>query len=220
MSDAHITVYGNVASDVHTVPMRNGEEIASFRLASQRRYRNRRGHWVDDEPSFFRVVCWRPALAANVLKSVKKGEAVVVNGRVKLKDWTDDHGYQRTDAEIDAWSVGYDLARGTAEFTRSRRAVVTTDGGDPLDAVRSEQRAREGDEVIADPQTGEVFSVSQLQRERTGTSNGAGTGTAAGNGTGNGTGTGVGEPAGPTAPDDAGSGAEESDESAGAGLVA
>ncbi|PSK96644.1 single stranded DNA-binding protein [Haloactinopolyspora alba] len=167
MSDATVTVTGNVASDVQTVPVRK-EEVASFRLASQRRYLNRRtGRWVDDEPSFYRIVCWRPALAENVAKSVKKGEPVVVQGRLKLKDWTDANGNQRTDAEIDAWSVAYDLVRGTAEFTRTRRQLLNrTDDGDPLDALRSEQRARAEDEVIEDPATGEMFHVSELQRER------------------------------------------------------
>lgn len=166
MSDANVTIIGNVASDVQSYPINNGSRVSSFRLASQRRYYNRRtGRWVEDPAAFYRVVCWR-TLAANVAESVRKGEPVVVHGRLRLNDWIDDDGHRRTDAEVDAWSVGYDLMRGTAVFTRSRRQTQAGDDDDPLDHIRSEQRARAEDDVIVDPDTGEMFSIAQLQRER------------------------------------------------------
>ncbi len=167
MSDANVTVTGNVASDVQSVPIRRGDKVASFRLASQRRYQNRRtGRWVDEEPAFYRVVCWRAALAENILACLKKGEPVIVNGRLKLKEWTDSNGNQRTDAEIDAWGVAYDLGRGTAEFARARRQTVSVDESDPLDTLRSEQRAHADSDVIVDPLTGEMFTAGELHRER------------------------------------------------------
>lgn len=190
MSDTNVTVIGNVASDVQSKPTPTGV-VTSFRLASQRRYYNRRaGRWVDDDPAFYRVVCWR-SLAENVRDCVRKGEPVVVQGRLKLTDWTDEKGHTRTDAEVDARSIGYDLMRGTAVFTRSRRQVVVADDGeDPLDHIRSEQRANAAHDVIVDPSTGEVFTVSQLRGaedrpgaearpgngERTGESGGTGAG--------------------------------------------
>ncbi|TDD98287.1 single-stranded DNA-binding protein [Jiangella asiatica] len=175
MSDTNVTVTGNVASDVQSKPTPGGA-LTSFRLASQRRFYNRRtGRWVDDDPAFYRVVCWR-SLAENVRDCLRKGEPVVVQGRLKLKDWTDSQGHTRTDAEIDAWSVGYDLMRGTAVFTRSRRQVTVEDDEDPLDLIRSQQRANAAQDVIVDPSTGEVFTVSQLRGadERPGHGPGAG----------------------------------------------
>lgn len=167
MSDTNVTIIGNVASDVQYHVTRGGL-LASFRLASQRRYLNRRiGRWVEEEASFYRIVCWR-SLAENVRDCVKKGEPVIVQGRMKLKDWTDDDGHKRTDAEVDAWSVSYDLMRGTAQFTRTQRQVAAAGEDDPLDHIRSEQRARAGEEVIVDPATGEMFSVGELQHERSG----------------------------------------------------
>jgi single-strand DNA-binding protein len=165
MSDANITVMGNVASDVQSRPAHGGF-VTSFRLASQRRYFNRRlGRWVEEEAAFYRIVCWR-SLAENVRDCVKKGEPVVVQGRLKLKDWTDEDGHTRTDAEIDAWSVAYDLMRGTAAFTRTRRQTLVTHDDDPLDAIRSQQRAHVGEEVIVDSQTGEIFQAGELQRDQ------------------------------------------------------
>lgn len=166
MSDANVNVIGNVASDVQSHPTKNGDWVASFRLASQRRYFDRRARrWTEEPPSFYRVVCWR-GLAENVKNCVKKGEPIVVQGRMKLKDWTDDSGNRRTDAEIDAWSVSYDLMRGTAVFTRTRRSADTENVDDTLNQIRIEQRARAGDEVIVDPDTGEMFNVTQLHRDR------------------------------------------------------
>lgn len=165
MSEANVTVVGNVASDVKSYPANNGS-VTSFRLASQRRYYNRRtGRWVEEEAAFYRIVCWR-GLAEHVGQCVKKGEPVVVHGRLKLKDWTDDTGQRHTDAEIDAWSVAYDLGKGTAVFTRTRKQAQASTEDDPLDHIRTEQRASAGDDVIVDPVTGEMFSVSDLQRDR------------------------------------------------------
>lgn len=56
--------------------------------------------------------------AITVANSIKKGQPVTVNGRFRTSEWEGEGG-TRTDLVIDATSVGHDLTRGTAEFTRA-----------------------------------------------------------------------------------------------------
>ncbi|HEY9410253.1 MAG TPA: single-stranded DNA-binding protein [Jiangellaceae bacterium] len=168
MSEPIVTVMGNVATDVRTRTTKRGVPVSSFRLACQgRRYDAASRRWVDDKPSFYNVVCWK-SLAENVAECLKKGDPIVVHGRMNLKDWRDDAGRSGTDAEIDARSIGHDLMRGTSEFSRSRRKVEQADEDDALDSIRSEFRARRADEVLVDPETGEMYSVNQLSDEAPG----------------------------------------------------
>lgn len=105
-----------------------------FRLVTnRRRYDDKTGQWVDAGTNYFTVKAWR-GLADSVQHSLRKGEPVVVVGRLDLQTWRDDKGQDRLDATIHADSIGHDLSRGTAVFTSS--------GGAPMDK-RSEPAARE-----------------------------------------------------------------------------
>ncbi len=137
MSD-NITVRGLVATDVRLNMAENsGLQIASFRLCStDRRYDRDKGSWVDGQTNWYSVSMFR-YLAANAAFSLNKGDRVVVTGRLKVRPWTDASGRSGTSVDIDADSVGHDLAWGTARFTRhtsekddqSRAAHDLSDGG-------------------------------------------------------------------------------------------
>lgn len=166
MSEPIVTVMGNVATDVRTTTTKRGVSFASFRMACHgRRWDPQSRRWVDNKPSFFNVICWR-SLADNVGESLQKGDAIVVHGRMNLKDWSDADGRSGTDAEIDARVVGHDLMRGTSLFSRSQRKPDSIDEDNELDNVRADFRARRGDEVIVDPETGEMYTAQQLQGDR------------------------------------------------------
>ena len=134
MNDLTVTVTGWVATDpkLHVVP--NGSDLVSFRLASTARYFDRpNNQWVDRDTEWFTVRVFRAA-AFLVEESLRKGQPVVVVGRLHTNEWTSDTG-QRTDLVIDAQTVGHDLTRGVARFTR---AVVDAK------AAEAEDSAQEG----------------------------------------------------------------------------
>jgi single-strand DNA-binding protein len=80
------------------------------------------GEWTDGETSFVTVLCWR-TLADNVAKCLHKGEPVLVKGRLHVRPYEKD-GVSRLAVEIEATSVGHDLARGVASFQRPRRPAA------------------------------------------------------------------------------------------------
>lgn len=118
MNENTITVTGNVCADLVSRSTPSGAEVTSLRLASTpRRFRN--GAWEDGETNYYTVNCWR-TLGRNVFASVHRGDPVVVEGVLRVRKW-ENNGSSGTSVEIDAQTVGLDLGRGTAVFSRTRR---------------------------------------------------------------------------------------------------
>ena len=91
---------------------------ATIRVGSTPRKLNREtGEWQDGETSYYTVTCWR-RLAENVHGSLRKGDMVIVRGKVSTRSWLDDQQRVRMEVEIEADSVGHDLAFGWSRFNR------------------------------------------------------------------------------------------------------
>ncbi|MCY7290346.1 MAG: single-stranded DNA-binding protein [Cryobacterium sp.] len=117
MTDS-ITVTGIVATTPRHLVTSSGLAITSFRLASsQRRFDRVKQTWVDAETNWYTVSSFRQ-LAHNVVRSVQKGEHVVVAGRLRIRPWenADRNG---TSVEVEADTVGHDLAWCSTVYTRS-----------------------------------------------------------------------------------------------------
>lgn len=119
-NDAHISLNGYVATQPTYRETRTGVPSLSWRVAwTPRRLDRVTGEWTDSGTSFAWVYCFRK-LAENAATCLRKGDPVVVRGRVTVRDYEDKNGLQRTTMEIDAISVGHDLSRGVAQFQRVR----------------------------------------------------------------------------------------------------
>jgi single-strand DNA-binding protein len=126
--DTNLAVVGNVL----TAPEwrrtgASGSLVANFRVASTaRRFDREKGQWVDGHSFRVRVTAWR-RLAEGVASSIAVGDPVVVYGRLYSNDWQDEQGNNRMAYEMEAFSIGHDLARGRARFFRTRLAQVTSE---------------------------------------------------------------------------------------------
>lgn len=118
MSDTYVTLHGWVGSDVsYRDPQ--GISVANFRVASTPRLK-KEGKWVDGETTWYSVTVWRH-LAVNIRDSVRKGDAVVVHGRLRTDTWKREDGETNSTLQIEASLVGHDLTRGTSRFARTPR---------------------------------------------------------------------------------------------------
>ena len=125
-----------------------GDDVSSvkLRIAYTARWRNREtGEWADGATTFVNVQCWRQ-LADNVATCLRKGEPVLVMGRLRIRSYNDAEGKTRSLVEIEASSVGHDLTRGTAHFSRAYRPA----GGRPVEKAQDLQRLM-FDEAIGRP---------------------------------------------------------------------
>lgn len=99
--------------------------VTTFRLGTSNRKRDpQSGVWSDGPTSWYRVSVYR-ALGEHAFASLKKGERVIVTGRLRLSTWENESGRGMA-ADIDADAVGHDLLWGTSLYTR---ASVSSNGG-------------------------------------------------------------------------------------------
>lgn len=126
INDANIDLTGFVASEPSFKRLATGTSTAKLRVAyTERRLNRETGEWGDGPTSFVTVLCWR-SLADNVAMCLRKGEPVLVRGRLRVREYEGKDGSRGTETEIDASSVGHDLNRGVAHFSRTRRAPGET----------------------------------------------------------------------------------------------
>jgi len=135
MNEALVTFQGWVGTEVVHRETTQGN-VANFRVGSTPRIRRRNGDWVDGPTSWFSVTCWR-SLADHVRDSVRKGDPVVVQGRLRADVWEREDGQTSTTYVVEAGTVGHDLSRGTAVFVRAARSE-RSEGEDEGDAVAKE----------------------------------------------------------------------------------
>jgi single-strand DNA-binding protein len=115
----YVTLTGYVTSEPklwHNGPALT--PVAKIRVGSTpRRLDRRTGEWLDGETSYYTVKCWRK-LAQNVASCLRKGDMVIVRGKFRTRTWVDDEQRTRSELEIEADSVGHDLAFGWSHFNR------------------------------------------------------------------------------------------------------
>ncbi|MBO0815596.1 MAG: single-stranded DNA-binding protein [Actinobacteria bacterium] len=118
--EAQVNLAGYVATDPKCKKVAGDTSFARLRVAYTARRRDKEtGEWSDGPTSFVNVQCWR-TLADNVQMSVHKGDPVLVMGRLQIRRFEDSQGDPRTAVEIEAMSIGHDLTRGVAKFSRTR----------------------------------------------------------------------------------------------------
>jgi single-strand DNA-binding protein len=135
MSVPRITVAGRLADDPSLKFAQSGKAVARLRLvASDRKKNEQTGTWEDADTLWISATCW-DKLAENVAESTKKGDLVVVTGRLVTEEWTDREGNKRSAITLKVETVAADLqfrvikhsdARGPQQDEKQPEA-----GGDP-----------------------------------------------------------------------------------------
>ncbi|MDT0117917.1 single-stranded DNA-binding protein [Microbacterium sp. PRF11] len=134
MSD-HITLVGNIVGDLEQRSTRGGDSIAAFRLAvGERRFDRERGEWVDGHTNYYSISVFGE-LGANALRSLRKGERIVLSGRLRLREW-ETETKRGVSADVVAEALGHDLRWGRSQFERTPKpgaaaaAPTTTESND------------------------------------------------------------------------------------------
>ena len=120
MNETYVTVSGNVVGDPVVRATRANVPFVTFRMASNvRRLDFKTGDYIDAGTNFVNVTAFR-ALGVNLSNSLKKGEPVIVYGRMRVNQWVNGEK-SGTTVEIDAYNVGHDLTWGQTTFTKVTR---------------------------------------------------------------------------------------------------
>jgi single-strand DNA-binding protein len=125
MGETLVTVVGNVLSDLSRRTVGTGHEVVNFWLRSnERRFDKSTGEWVDGRHFSVKVTCWR-RLAEQAHTSLRKGDPVLVLGRLSSNEFEVD-GKNRSSPELEALALGPNLSFCTAVVQRVRRQTATT----------------------------------------------------------------------------------------------
>lgn len=96
-----VILIGNVGQDPevrYTGDASNGAKVATIRLATTERYRDRNGN-PQEHTEWHNVVVWRNQ-ADVVEKYVKKGTQLYIEGRIRTRSWDDQSGNKRYTTDI------------------------------------------------------------------------------------------------------------------------
>lgn len=104
MSKATITITGNVGKDPLVKFTKTGKTFVSFGVAVTERVKEG-DEWVDGPTTWFNVTAWDRAAEA-IADNVQRGSKVIVTGRFKMEEWTDQDGVLRTSPSVTADTVG------------------------------------------------------------------------------------------------------------------
>jgi len=123
-----ITTIGTLVADPELRFIQSGAAVASFRIASTPRTLDRDSNtWKDGDPLFLSCSVWKQ-YAENVVESLKKGDQVIVQGRLKQRSYETKEGEKRTVVELDVDDVGPTLRFATAKVTKSGRGGGNSGG--------------------------------------------------------------------------------------------
>lgn len=96
-----VTIAGRMARDPELRHTNTGTAVTSFTLAVDRDFKDQSGErltdWID-------CVAWKSA-AEFLCRYTQKGSIVMVDGRLQVRDWTDNNGNKRRSVEVIADNV-------------------------------------------------------------------------------------------------------------------
>jgi single-strand DNA-binding protein len=101
-----VQIIGRLVADPELRYTQKGAPVCDFRIASSRRYKNRETGEQQEETLFINVVAWRrQAELAN--DYLKKGSAVLIEGRLRSRQWESAQGEKRSAIEIVARRIQF-----------------------------------------------------------------------------------------------------------------
>jgi len=149
-----VTMTGNLVADPVRRVTAAGVVVTKLRIASNhRRFDRERGEWISSDPVYLDVNCWRQ-LGDNVAASLKKGDSVLVSGRLTMREYDDANGGARRQSyAIEAVSVSPDLCRYVAMLGRPTRdpQAVTEAPADTAVVEQIERPAEASEAEIVTP---------------------------------------------------------------------
>lgn len=121
IGETYVSVNGRIVTEPERRELADGGETLGFLVIStERRFDKQTGEWVDGRRFSVWVTCWRK-LARNVGLSLRKGDDVMISGRLRTREY-EDGGKTRYTTELDAYAAGPNLARAIADVRRVRGA--------------------------------------------------------------------------------------------------
>ena len=91
---------GNLGRDPEIRSMQSGSKMASFSIATSKRWKDRNTQEQKEKTSWHNIVVFGDGLVDIVEKYVKKGSKIYVEGEIQTRKWQDKDGNDRYTTEV------------------------------------------------------------------------------------------------------------------------
>ena len=95
-----VILLGNLGRDPEIRSMQSGSKMASFSMATSKRWRDKNTQEQRDKTSWHNIVIFGDGLVDIVEKYVKKGSKIYVEGELQTRKWQDQDGNDRYTTEV------------------------------------------------------------------------------------------------------------------------
>lgn len=102
---AHANIEGNLSADPELRFTKDGKAVCTFRIASTDRRKNQAGDWEDAGTLWVNVTLWDRKGEA-FAETARKGNRVIVAGKLRMETWTSKDGEPRESLKLDADVAG------------------------------------------------------------------------------------------------------------------
>jgi len=135
---AMVMMAGHVVADPRLGHTRSGQPFVRVRIGVTPRRPDGEGEWRDLASSYFTVNCWR-RMATNASASLRKGDPVIVWGKLKSRTWIDGNGERHRIIDIEADTICHDTSMGWTHFQRGRTPGLGSDETARRDLAAAEE---------------------------------------------------------------------------------
>ena len=95
-----VILLGNLGRDPEIRTMQSGSKMASFSIATSKRWKDRNTQEQKEKTSWHNIVVFGDGLVDIVEKYVKKGSKIYVEGELQTRKWQDQEGKDRYTTEV------------------------------------------------------------------------------------------------------------------------
>ena len=118
-----VILAGNLTRDPELRFTQSGIPVCDFGIAVNRRRRD-----AEDEAHFFDISAWRE-LGETIANYKKKGDPILVEGRLQYRTWEAQDGSKRSKVDVVADNVQFLSGRGDADGGGNGAAAARSGGG-------------------------------------------------------------------------------------------
>tara|TARA_B100000965_G_C19398965_1_gene672462 strand:+ start:119 stop:580 length:462 start_codon:yes stop_codon:yes gene_type:complete len=104
-----VILLGNLGADPEIRAMQSGNKVASFSLATSKRWKDKSTQEQKEKTSWHKVVVFGDGLVDIVEKYVKKGSKIYIEGELQTRKWQDQEGKDRYTTEVVLQGFGGNL---------------------------------------------------------------------------------------------------------------
>ncbi len=95
-----VILVGNVGKDPEVRTMSNGNDVATFSLATTDVWKDKTTHERKEKTEWHRIVVYSPGLANIVKLYVKKGTKLYIEGALQTRKWVGNDGLEKYTTEV------------------------------------------------------------------------------------------------------------------------